>query len=221
MPWVRGVIGSTRSSSEISSLDVNASKVACFRPADSDASFGIQVGDCDGDNGSRFLVQPAQLVLAKARWYREDHRAEVGDRKLERDVLPHVGQADSDNIAGLHASGAKETLEPAHMLEQLLEVDLAAVPHGGGVRTAPRVPVEIADRVVWLVHRIRAMIRSGVSGSVRSERDSASAMAFASAAVAPIVPPSPAPLVPSSWTVDGVTRCVIATDGTSLGLGMR
>src|SRR5712691_10080128 len=203
MPWVRGVIGSTRSSSEISSLEVKASKVVCFRRADSDASFGmpvvpdviaistirsgsrstmgrrvraclreaIEVGDCDGENGSRPLVQPAQLVLAKANWYGEDHRAEVGDRKLERDVLPHVGQPDADDVAGLHASGAEEALEPAHMLDQLLEVDLAAVPHGGGVRTAPRVPVEVADRVVRLLHRIKAMIRSGVSGSVTSERD--------------------------------------------------
>jgi hypothetical protein len=43
MPWVRGVIGNTRSSSEISSLEVKASKVACLRRADSDASFGMPV----------------------------------------------------------------------------------------------------------------------------------------------------------------------------------
>src|SRR5712692_851373 len=181
----------------------------------------IHVGAREGENGPGFLIQPAQLVLPKAHRQWEDHRTEVGDRELERDVLPHVRQLDADDIAGPHASRAEEALETAHAPEKLLELDLAAVPNGGGVRTATRVPLQVADRVVRLPHRIKAMIRSGVSGSVTSERDNASAIAFATAAVAPIVPPSPTPLVPSSCTVDGVTRCLISTEGTSLALGMR
>src|SRR5260370_27844832 len=138
----------------------------------------VQVGGCESENRLCLLVEPAQLVLAKAHRHREDHRAEAGDRDLERDVLPYIGQPDSDDIAAPHASAGEGALEMPHVYEQLLEPDLAAVPYGGGVRTAPCVPLEVADRGVRLLHRIKEISRSGVSGSLTSMRDSAAAIAL-------------------------------------------
>ena len=43
IPWVSGVIGSTRSCSVIPSLDVKLSNVTCLRRAESEASLGIPV----------------------------------------------------------------------------------------------------------------------------------------------------------------------------------
>ena len=43
MPWVNGVIGRTRSSSVMSSLEVKLSKVTCFSRAESEASLGMPV----------------------------------------------------------------------------------------------------------------------------------------------------------------------------------
>jgi hypothetical protein len=72
-----------------------------------------------------------------------------------------------------------------------------------------------------LAEAISASTRSGVKGRTAWVVPRASAIALATAAVDPMVPPSPMPLVPSSWTVDGVTRCLISTAGASPEVGRR
>ncbi len=62
----------------------------------------LRLGD-DRSRSGRFL-NPPQLVLAEARWQRQDDRAEVRDRELQHDVLPDVRQAHAHHVARLHAS---------------------------------------------------------------------------------------------------------------------
>ena len=87
-------------------------------------------------------------MLAEAHGHRKDHRPHVGDRNLQCDVLPDVGQLHADDVAGPHALRGEAALEPAHPFEELPECDLATVPDGGGMRTASSVPLQIAHGVV-------------------------------------------------------------------------
>src|SRR5438105_12686045 len=163
------------------------------------------------------------LVFAQCQRHRHDDRAEGGDRELQGDVLPNVGKPNADDIALAHPARRKQRLNPTHVAEQLLEGDLGASLPDRRARAASRgIPLQVADGLVGeRRHCINATIRSGVSGSVTSVIDSASAIALAIAAVPPMVPPSPTPWVPSSCTVDGMTRCSISTRGTSPTLGTR
>jgi len=109
----------------------------------------VLVGD---DKPRTCLVDhPADLVLTQRQRHGHDHRAEVGDRELQRHVLPYVGQTHTNHVAVTNATGGKQALDTPDLVQQLLEGDLvAAFPDGGAGAPASRIRLEIADRSVWL-----------------------------------------------------------------------
>ena len=65
----------------------------------------FQFGARDDQPRLRFAQHPAHLVLSQRKRQRHDERAHLGDRKLQRDVLPDVRQPHTDHVTRAHASG--------------------------------------------------------------------------------------------------------------------
>ena len=67
----------------------------------------------------------------------------------------------------------------------------------------------------------RSVGSTGIWSKQTAVPDSASLIAFSTAAGAPIVPPSPMPFAPVSLKANGVSRCTISIGHSSAAVGAR
>src|ERR1700730_14865516 len=132
----------------------------------------------------------------------DQHGARPADAVLAAQVGAGVAEVVPEHVgerpARLHGQRVLAVVDP--------QADGVAIDHDGAV---------LASAACWSVGS------TGIWSKQTAVPDSASLIAFSTAAGAPIVPPSPMPFAPVSLNADGVARCTISIGHSSAAVGAR
>src|SRR5689334_4637880 len=137
----------------------------------------------------------------------DQHRARSADAVLTAQVGAGVAEVVPEHVgerpARLYGHRVLAVVDP--------QPDGVAVGHGAPVLASP----------VLVSAACRSVGSTGIWSKLTAVPDSASLIAFSTAAGAPIVPPSPMPFAPVSLKADGVSRCTISIGHSSAAVGAR